>query len=314
MTPEVFVGIDVGKAQLDVAVWGREQTWKFANDMDGISELREFLQELGPTLIVLEATGGYEMAAMLELSSAGLPAVVVNPTRVRDFARATGKLAKTDKIDAQVIAHFAQAVRPAVRQLRTEAEVGLSALLTRRRQLMQMLTGEKNRLGTAPLATRERIEAHIAWLQAELADLAQETKAFIKEDPVWQQKEALLQSVPSVGPVTSSTLLADLPELGSLNRKQIAALVGLAPFNKDSGGKHGKRRIFGGRASVRNTLYMATLSATRHNPAIKRFNESLIARGKPPKVALTACMRKLLTILNAILRHNQPWRAEPAAV
>lgn len=309
---EIFVGVDVGKVWLDVAVHGSEASWRVSNDLEGIEQLTRELQELGATLVVFEATGGLEMPAVLALSSAGLGVAVVNPTRVRDFARATGVLAKTDEIDASVIAHFAAAVRPRVRRLQNEAEIALGALLTRRRQVIETLTAEKNRRSSTHATLQERLERHIAWLEEELAALNQDIAQAVQANPEWQVKSAILESTPGVGPVTTTTLLADLPELGTLNRKQIVALVGLAPFNKDSANKRGRRRIFGGRANVRSVLYMATLSAVRFNPVIKRFYESLLKRGKPFKVAMVACMRKLLTILNAMLRHNQPWRTNPA--
>ena len=309
---EIFVGVDVGKKWLDVAVHESDESWRVSNDLEGIEQLEKRLQGMGATLVVFEATGGLEMAAVLGLSSAGLAVAVVNPTRVRDFARATGVLAKTDKIDARVIAHFAASVRPQVRRLQNEAEIALAALLTRRRQVVDTLTAEKNRRGSTHSTLLARLERHIAWLEAELAELNQAITQAVRDNPEWQAKSVILESTPGVGPVTTTTLLADLPELGSLNRKQIAALVGLAPFNKDSAKKRGRRRIFGGRANVRSVLYMATLSAIRFNPVIQRFYDSLTKRGKPFKVAMVACMRKLLTILNAMLRHNQPWRDSPA--
>lgn len=310
---KTYVGVDVGKVWLDVAVHEGAASWRVSNDVEGIEQLTQELQELGATLVVFEATGGLEMPAVLALSSAGVGVAVVNPTRVRDFARATGVLAKTDEIDAGVIAHFASAVRPRVRRLQNEAEIALGALLTRRRQVIETLTAEKNRRSSTHTTLQERLERHIAWLEEELADLNQDIAQAVRANPEWQAKSAILESTPGVGPVTTSTLLADLPELGTLNRKQIVALVGLAPFNKDSANKRGRRRIFGGRANVRSVLYMATLSATRFNPVIKKFFDSLLKRGKLFKVAMVACMRKLLTILNAMLRHNQPWRIKPAS-
>jgi transposase len=269
------------------------------------------LKRLKASLIVLEPTGGFEMLLVAELTHAGLPAAVVNAKRVRDFARATGRLAKTDKLDAKVLAHFAAAVRPPVRALQTEEEEQLSALLTRRRQVLDMLTVEKNRLVTVRAKMRSDLEAHIHWLSESLKELDQQIEDFIEGTPVWKEKDALLQSVPGVGPVTSATMLGMLPELGLLNRQEIAALVGVAPLNKDSGKKRGKRRVFGGRADIRSVLYMAALSAKKFNPVIRTFYERLIKQGKEKKVALTACMRKLLVILNAMMHSNQPWRALP---
>lgn len=305
---EVFVGIDVSKQWLDVAVHNRPDTWRVSNEPTGWLNLVKRLKKLKPSLVVLEATGGFEMLVTAELHHADLPVVVMNAKRVRDFARATGRLAKTDKLDAQVIAHFAAAVRPALRTLPSEEEEQLTALLTRRRQLVDMRTVEQNRLVTVRERMRSQIEEHIHWLNQSLDDLDTEIDDFIRHSPTWQANDDLLQSAPGVGRVTSSTLLAMLPELGQLNRQEIAALAGVAPMNKDSGKKQGRRRIFGGRASVRSVLYMATLSATRFNPAIKVFYNRLLKQGKDKKVALTACMRKLLVILNAIMRTRQPWR------
>jgi len=309
---EIFVGIDVSKAWLDVAVHEQKETTRFRNDEAGIASLVQVLKKLNPRLIVLEPTGGFEMLVVAELSQAGLPVAVVNGKRVRDFAKATGQLAKTDKLDARVLAHFAAAIRPEVRSLRNEEEEQLTALLTRRRQILDMLTVEKNRLVTVRAKMRPDLEAHIHWLSNNLKELDQEIEEFVKGSPLWKEKDTLLQSVPGVGPVTSATMLGMLPELGHLNRQEIAALVGVAPFNKDTGGKQGKRRIFGGRADVRSVLYMAALSAKKHNPFIRTFYQRLIQHGKEKKVALTACMRKLLVILNAMVRTNQPWRSQLA--
>jgi transposase len=309
---EIFVGIDVSKTWLDVGVHEQKEVFRVSNEDSGIASLVKRLKKLEPTLIVLEPTGGFEMLVVAELSRAGLPVAVVNAKRVRDFAKATGQMAKTDKLDAKVLAHFAAAVRPEVRNLRSEEEEQLTALLTRRRQVLDMLTVEKNRLVTVRAKMRADIEAHIRWLSKSLKELNQEIEEFIKGSPVWKEKDTLLQSVPGVGPVTSATMLGMLPELGLLNRQEIAALVGVAPFNKDTGGKQGKRRIFGGRADVRSVLYMAALSAKKHNPFIRTFYARLIQHGKEKKVALTACMRKLLVILNAMLRTHQPWRSQVA--
>jgi transposase len=309
---EIFVGIDVSKAWLDVAVHEQKETLRFSNTDAGIANLVQKLKKLKPRLIVLEPTGGFEMLVVAELSQASLPIAVVNAKRVRDFAKATGQMAKTDKLDARVLAHFAAAVRPELRSLRNEEEEQLAALLTRRRQILDMLTVEKNRLGTVRANMRPALETHIDWLSHNLKELDQAIEDLVKGSPLWKAKDSLLQSVPGVGPVTSATLLGLLPELGLLNRQEIAALVGVAPLNKDSGRKKGKRRIFGGRADVRSVLYMAALSAKKHNPFIRTFYERLIRHGKEKKVALTACMRKLLVILNAMVRTHQPWRSQTA--
>lgn len=309
---EIFVGIDVSKAWLDIAVHEQEEAFRTGNNDIGIASLVKRLKKLRPTLIVLEPTGGLEMLVIAELAHAGLPVVAINAKRVRDFARATGRLAKTDKLDAKVLAHFAAAVRPALRSLRSEEEEQLTALLTRRKQVLDMLTMEKNRLVTVRAKMRSEIASHIQWLSKSLKALDKEIADFVESTPVWKEKDALLQSVPGVGPVTSTTLLGMLPELGQLNRQEIAALVGVAPVNKDSGKKQGKRRVYGGRASVRSVLYMAALAATNFNPVIRKFYERLIKHGKEKKVALTACMRKLLVILNAMMHTNQPWRTQAA--
>lgn len=308
----IFVGIDISKAWLDVAVHEQETGWRVGNNDQGISKLVKELKGLKPELVLVEATGGFEMLLVAELADAGLPVVVTNPRRVRAFARSTGRLAKTDKLDAKLLAHFAAAVRPPVRVLPSDEEEQLTGLLTRRRQMVDMLTVEKNRLHTVRPALRSDIEEHIAWLQEKLSKLDEEIDHFVQATPIWVEKDAILRSVPGVGRVTSSTLLAMLPELGKLNRQQIAALVGVAPVNKDSGRKQGKRRVYGGRADVRCVLYMAALAAKKYNPVIKKFYERLIKQGKEKKVALTACMRKLIVILNAMLRSNQPWRSSAA--
>jgi transposase len=309
---EVFVGIDVGKNGNDVHVHGAANESQFRNDAEGIRDLVDSMLKLSPTLIVVEATGGYERSMVAQLSAAGLPIAVVNPTRVRRFCDSLGQLAKTDKIDSRMIAHFASVIRPPVRALKSEEEEYLGELLDRRRQIIAMRTAEKNRLHTCHGCIRDSIEEHIAWLASKESELNKEIAHLIRSNQKWNEKEALLRSVPGVGPVTASTLLADLPELGSLNRQKIAALVGVAPFNRDSGKKRGRRRIFGGRSAVRRTLYMAALVCTRYNLVIKRFYENLLARGKEKKVALTACMRKLLVILNAMVRKQEAWRHIPA--
>lgn len=302
----VYVGIDVSKIALDVAVLPTGQQWQEANTPEGIDTLVTSLQQLHP-LVVLEASGGQEVAVVAALAAAAVPVAVVNPRQVRDFARATGKLAKTDALDAQILALFAERVRPTPRPLPDAAAQALSALLARRRQVVAMLTTEKNRLGRALPTVRPRLQAHIAWLKQELQDLDGELSYTLRASPLWREKEDLLRTVPGVGQVLSLTLLAELPELGTLDRHQIAALVGVAPLNRDSGTLRGKRSIWGGRAPVRAALYMATLVATRFNPVIRAFYQRLCAAGKPKKLALTASMRKLLVILNAMIKHRHPW-------
>lgn len=305
-----FGGIDVSKDVLDVALRPSAATWRVANDDQGISQLIDRLGSLRPQLVVVEATGGFELAVVAELAAAGIPVQAVNPRQARDFARATGTLAKTDRLDARALAHFAEVVRLSPRPLPDAATRELRALVARRRQMQTMLSAEQNRRATAPRRVRPQLEAHIRWLQQALADLDQELDQTIRSSPVWRAKDDLLQSAPGVGPVLSSTLLADVPELGSLNRKAIAALIGVAPMNRDSGTLRGKRTIWGGRAPVRSVLYMATISATRWNPVVKAFYGRLLAAGKPKKVALTACMHKLLVILNAMLQHRTPWHTQ----
>lgn len=307
MTTEAFIGIDVARDSLEVASRPAGEHWQVGNDSASIAELLPRVRALGPTLIVLEATGGLELPLLAALGSAGLPVVAVNPRQVRDFAKAIGKLAKTDAIDAQVLAHFADAVRPAVRPLPDAATQALGALVTRRRQLVEMLTAEENRRKTAPPAIRADIQAHIAWLRKRLKGVDKELSQAVRTSPLWREQEDMLRSVPGIGPVVSVTLLADLPELGTLGRKQIAALVGLAPLNRDSGTWRGKRTIWGGRATVRAALYMAALVGSRRNPVLRALYTRLLAAGKTKKLALTACMRKLLTILNALLKHRTRW-------
>lgn len=302
-----FVGIDVSKARLDVAIRPGDETESVNHDGAGIESLVKRLREVGPILIVMEATGGYERKILRALASAELPAVAVNPRQVRDFAKATGRLAKTDRIDARVLARFAEAVRPAVRPLPDAITVELRARIARRRQITEMIVAETNRLSGAPKALRKRIHAHIGWLEKELQRADQDLDQSIRQSPIWCESQDLLQTVPGIGPVVSRTLLAELPELGKLNRKQIAALVGVAPLNCDSGTFRGRRSIWGGRATVRATLYMAALVASRRNAVIRSFYKRLRDTGKPAKVALVACMRKLLTIINAMLKHQTPW-------
>ena len=302
-----FVGIDVSKAQLDVAVRPTGQRWVVSYDQTGIEGLIPQIVDLEPALVLLEATGGLELPLVAALAAAALPVVVVNPRQVRDFARATGTLAKTDTLDAGVLAHFADAVRPEVRPLKDAETQVLNSLTARRHQVMTMLVSEKNRLGTAIGAVSPRIEAHIAWLEQELSDLDKGLRQTLRRSPVWREKDDLLRTVPGVGEQISLTLLANLPELGTLNRRQIAALVGVAPYNRDSGTLRGKRAVWGGRSRVRAVLYMGALVASRHNPAIRDFYQRLLAAGKPKKVALVASMRKLLVILNGMLKHGSPW-------
>jgi transposase len=302
------VGIDVSRDWLDVARRPSRQHDRFPNDEAGIAQLVAWVCPLRPVLVVLEATGGLEVPVTAALATAGLAVAVVNPRQVRDFAKATGQLAKTDALDAHMLAHFAEMVRPTPRPLPSAEAQALSALLTRRRQVIAMLVAEQQRLPTTSPAVRPRIEAHIAWLRAERDDLDRELRAQIRHSPLWRDDDDLLQSVPGVGPVLATTLIAELPELGRLNRKQIAALVGVAPLNCESGILRGRRIVWGGRAQVRATLWMGTVVAVQHNTVIRSFYARLLAAGKPKKVALTACMHKLLTILNAIIQHRTPWR------
>ena len=306
-TQSVYVGIDVAKATLDVAVHPTGARWTLAYTEREVAGLVTRLTGLAPALVVLEVTGGLEEPLVGALAAAGLPVVVVNPRQVRDFAKATGRLAKTDALDATVLAHFAAAVRPTPRPLPDAATQSLAALVTRRRQLVEMLTAERNRLGSAPRTLRAEIQAHITWLKRRLGRLDTDLGQAIRTSPAWRVQDDLLQSVPGVGPVLATTLLASLPELGTLNRRAIAALVGVAPLNRDSGTRQGRRRVWGGRAAVRAVLYMGTLVAVRHTPVLRAFYQRLRAVGKLPKVALTACMRKLLTILNAMLKQQTRW-------
>jgi transposase len=307
-TTALYVGIDVAKAQLDVAVRPSGEQWTAPNDEAGITSLVARVQALRPTLVVLEATGGREVPVAVALATAGLAVAVVNPRQVRDFARAIGQLAKTDALDAQLLAHFAAVVRPIPRPLPDAQAQDLSALLTRRRQLVAMRTAERQRLETALPTVRPHIQRHLAWLDQELADVDHHLHDAVQASPLWRAQEDLLRSVPGIGPTTALTLLIEVPELGQLDRKAIAALIGVAPLNCESGTLRGRRLVWGGRARVRAVLYMATLVATRHNPTIRAFYQRLCAAGKPKKVALTACMHKLLLILNAVLRHRTPWR------
>jgi transposase len=310
MLSQMFVGIDVAKAQLDMALRPTGERWVVPNDEPGIAALVGRLQAVPPTLIVLEATGGYPRAVVAALAAAALPLVVVNPRQVRDFAKATGQLAKTDALDARAVAHFAEAVRPALRPLPDAQTEELRALLARRRQLIARRTAEQHRLEDASPRLRTDLMAHIAWLDEHVATLDDDLATTLRASPVWRERETLYRSVPGVGPVWARTLMLDLPELGTLSRQRIAALVGVAPLNRDSGTLRGTRTTWGGRAHVRATLYMSTLVAVRYNPVLKGFYQRLCTAGKAKKVALTACMRKLLTILNAMVKHQKPWHVQ----
>jgi transposase len=288
-------------------VYEGKEHWAYTNDEKGLSKLLAKMKRLSPSLIVLEATGGYEMIVAAELQTKGFPIAVVNPRHIRDFARSTGILAKTDILDAQVIARYAATVKPTPRVLPNEETRKLGVIIMRRRQVVTMLTAENNRLHTADPAIKERIKVHINWLEKELDDINKELKQRVQDNPDWKEKDEILQSVPGVGPNLSITLLADFPELGSLNRKQVASLGGVAPFNRDSGKMRGKRSIWGGRDIVRTATYMSAFAAVRFNPLLKSFFERLIAAGKKFKVAMVACMRKLLCILNAMLKNRTRW-------
>jgi transposase len=308
-----YVGIDVSKATLDVAILPIGEHFVVSNDEAGIDELLGKLAKVSDALVVLEASGGFERPAVAALAASGVALFVVNPRQARDFAKATGTLAKTDRIDAFVLAHFAQAIRPAPRAVPDAEAREFQEILARRRQIIRMMTAEKNRLGaSASRAVRGRIEAHIRWLEKELSRTDRDLDETIEDSPTLKENEALLRSVPGVGPVLCRTLLAELPELGSLSPRELSALVGVAPLNRDSGTLRGRRTVWGGRARVREALYMGALIASRFNPSIKEFYERLVAAGKPKKVALVACMRKLLTILNAVMRERTPWRCPHA--
>ncbi len=306
----LFGGIDVAKATLDIAVRPTAETWSVSNDATGIDALVLRLGAWAPTLIVLEATGGSQGPRVAALVAAALPVVVVNPRHIRAFAQAVGILAKTDRIDARVIAHFAEAVKPAPRPLPDAETQELRALLVRRRQLVEMVSAERARLDTVPPSIQDAIQAHIAWLTTQIAGLDDALTRASQTHPVWQAKDDVLQSIPGVGPVLARTMLGQVPELGTLGPKPLAALIGVAPFNRDSGTLRGRRTVYGGRAEVRAVLYMGALVATRHNPVIKTFYERLLAAGKAKKVALTACMHKLLTIMNAMVRDLKPWQPQ----
>jgi len=310
-----YIGLDVAKQQLEVAVHESEYQFRCRNKVSAFGELIAELLALRPALIVLEATGGLESAVVAALHAAGLPVVVVNPRQVRDFAKALGQLAKTDRLDARVLAHFAAAIKPPLRPIKSKDEMELDGLTGRRGQLIEMLTDEKNRRGSAATdKLRDEIKEHIEWLEERIAELDQQLKKLVKGSARWQVKDQILQSTPGIGAVVSYSLIAELPELGTLNRQQISKLVGVAPLNRDSGQQRGSRHIYGGRARVRRILYMAALTATRCNPVIKAFYERLRANQKPFKVAITACMRKLLAIINIMARDGTCWKSKPDPV
>jgi transposase len=304
-----FIGIDVSKQQLEVAVHERDCQFQCPNKLNSFGQLCAELIALRPALIVLEATGGLEIPVVNALHAVGLPVLVVNPRQVRAFAKALGQLAKTDRLDARVLAHFAAAIKPPLRPIKAKEEQELDALLGRRRQLVEMLSDEKNRRGSATSDTvRDKIKEHIDWLEECIAELDQQLKALLQTSACWQAKDKILQSVPGIGPVTSFSLIADLPELGKLDRQKISKLAGVAPLNRDSGQQRGTRHIYGGRAQLRRVLYMAALSASRHNPVLKEFYQRLRSNQKSFKVAITACMRKLLAIINIMVRDSTTWK------
>ena len=312
-TPALYVGIDVSKAALDVAVLPTGEAWQSSNAPKGIDALVARVTALEPSLVVIEATGRYEAACAAALATAGVPVAVVNPRQVRDFAKATGRLAKTDALDAAVLALFAERVRPEPRPLPDADSEALQAILARRRQIIGMLVSEKNRAHVAAPTVRKSVAKHIRWLEKELGAVDAELAGAIASSPVWRAKDNLLKSVPGVGRVLATTLLAELPELGNLSRREVAALAGVAPINRDSGSYQGQRSVWGGRASVRVPLYMGALAAVRSNPPVRALYERLVAKGKPKgradarPVALVACMRKLLVTCNAVVRDGQAW-------
>jgi transposase len=311
-TVERYAGVDVSKARLDVAVRPTGERYSVANDPEGIETLLGGLEEVDPPeLVVLEATGGFERPAAMAIAASGIPVAVVNPRKVRDFAKATGTLAKTDRIDAYVLARFAEALKPEPKALPDEEAVLLGEIIDRRRQLIGMLVAENNRLSaTVSSPVKKRVRAHLRWLEKEIKRAERDLEDVVEASPVWRENEALLRSVPGVGPALSRTLLVELPELGTLTHKRLCALVGVAPFNRDSGRMRGKREVWGGRARVRSALYISAMVASRYNPLIlPEFYERLVEAGKPKKVALVACMSKLLVILNAVMRNRRPWRS-----
>lgn len=307
MKTQVFVGIDVGKDVLYVAIRPFDEALEFRNQEDSIADLVKRLRSLEPTLVVMEATAGYETPVAVALYRAGMSVVISNPRLIRSFARATGRLAKTDKIDAGVIAHFAEVIRPEPRRLDEPHEERLAQLVARRKQLIQMIVMEKNRVKRWGPEMQKGIQKHVDWLSKELERIDKKLAVFIKSSPLWRAKDELLQSVPGIGKVASYAIMSDLPELGKLNRKQIASLVGVAPMNRDSGNYKGRRSIWGGRAQIRSILFMVAVVASRCNPVIRLFYERLCKAGKPKKVALTACIRRLLAILNTMMRNGTRW-------
>ncbi len=312
---ETFIGIDVSKQQLEVAAHQSDYQFRCANKVSAFGTLVAELLSWRPALIVLEASGGLETRVVSALQGAGLPVVVVNPRQVRDFAKALGQLAKTDRLDARVLAHFAAAIKPPLRPLKAKEQQELDALTGRREQLVEILADEKNRRAAAASdSVRDQIKEHIDWLEDRIAELDKQIKALLQTSPRWASKDQILQSVPGIGPVASFSLIADLPELGTLNRQQISKLVGVAPLNRDSGQQRGTRHIYGGRAQLRRVLYMAALTASRHNARLKEFYQRLRANHKPFKVAITACMRKLLAIINVMIRDNTCWKIKEAPV
>ncbi len=304
---EIWIGIDVSKRQLDVAVGETGETWSASNNEEGIARTVEHCRQLNPRLVIVESTGGLESHLVSALYLAKVPVALVNPGRVREYAKAAGLPAKSDKLDARLLVRFGQAIKPAPTCLPSEQEQLLSAMVTRRRQLIDIRTAETNRLPTAHVSMQPSIQALLSWLNEQITALEEKIATFIQNQPDFKAKDDLLRSVPGIGPVTAAIVISDLPELGVLDRKKIAALVGIAPFNDDSGFHKGRRRVKGGRPNVRTVLYMATISASRFNPVIRSFYEHLLKMGKLKKVALVACMRKLLTILNAMLRDQKSW-------
>jgi len=306
-TKKHFIGIDICKDYLDIADSATQEIWRTSNDETGIVNLTKRLSTLAPTLIVLEATGGLEIPLASALAANKLPVTVVNPRQVRDFAKATGQLAKTDILDAKVLARFAVAVRPEIRPIKDQETRELAALVTRRRQLVAILAIEKTRLKQVSKPIRQNVQAHITWLQDQIREMDQDLSKALKTSSVWRKKDQIIQSIPGAGPILSINLLANVPELGVLNQRQIAALIGLAPLNRDSGRFRGRRCIWGGRANMRAVLYMNAVTAIQHNSVIRAFYTRLIEKGKPFKVAITACMRKLLTIINSMIKTKTLW-------
>jgi transposase len=312
---DVFVGIDVSKSRLDVAVRPSGEVWQFTNDEAGFAPLVEKLKPLEPKLVVMEATGGYQAPLVAALTVARIAVAVVNPRQVRDFGRATGQLAKTDALDAEIIARFGEVLKPEPRRIPDEETLELQGVVTRRRQLVEMIVAETNRQATAIQPVRQDIHEHISWMKRRLKDIDDDLYTKLKKSPLWRVKEQILRSAPGIGRVTTCALIGQLPELGTLTARKISALVGVAPFNRDSGTLRGKRTTWGGRATIRHVLYMATLTAIRCSPSLRAFYERLRAAGKPPKVAHVACMRKLLVRLNAMVRTGTPWTEDvPVAV